>query len=277
MAREGAVRQAGGTRQGADRPPLVSVITVVLNGASFIEATLESLLENNRRQHYEVIVVDGGSDDGTVDVLRKYDQRLDYWISEPDQGIYDAITKGIGVAKGQFLYHLNVGDRLLHMPVEQLQDAWDTEADIAAFRVRVQGRPDFIPRGGKAIRCNNSIHHQGAFYRRASFPGYDLRYSVLADFDVNQRMLLAGARLRCYDKVVAYHGAGGVSQRSGRDEVFQIIRKNCGFADLLTAYAKWRWPLVRNGELFALLTNGPRVRREFYRLADAIIPHPNRR
>src|SRR5450432_3085742 len=95
--------------------PLVSVVTVVYNGAAQLRSTIESVL-GQKRDDIEYIIVDGGSTDGTIDILRGLDDRIDYWISEPDAGIYDAMNKGIHLARGKFVHHLNIGDRLLRIP-----------------------------------------------------------------------------------------------------------------------------------------------------------------
>jgi len=89
--------------------PLVSVITVVFNSAGLLERTLTSVL-GQTYPNIEYIVIDGGSEDGTVDIIRKHEDRIAYWISEPDRGIYDAMNKGLAAATGDFLWFLNAGD-----------------------------------------------------------------------------------------------------------------------------------------------------------------------
>lgn len=89
--------------------PIVTVITIAYNCVSAIEETMLSVL----RQTYsniEYIVIDGGSSDGTLDVIKKYDHAIDYWTSEPDRGIYDAMNKGIRASTGQWLNCMNVKD-----------------------------------------------------------------------------------------------------------------------------------------------------------------------
>ena len=76
-----------------------SIITVSYNAVSTIERTLLSIYSQTY-QDYEHIIVDGGSSDGTVDIIRKYEDRIAYWISEPDKGVYDAMNKAVKQAKG---------------------------------------------------------------------------------------------------------------------------------------------------------------------------------
>jgi len=89
--------------------PEVSVITVCLNSSKSIEKTIRSVI-NQTYENLEYIVIDGGSDDGTLEILNSYDTCIDHWISEPDEGIYDAMNKGVELASGDYLIFMNSGD-----------------------------------------------------------------------------------------------------------------------------------------------------------------------
>ena len=88
----------------------ISVVTVCYNAVDCIEETMLSVLDQTY-PNIEYIVIDGGSSDGTADVIRKYADRLAYWVSEPDKGIYDAMNKGIVAATGDYINFMNAGDR----------------------------------------------------------------------------------------------------------------------------------------------------------------------
>src|ERR1700722_12907065 len=90
--------------------PLVSVITVVYNGAATLETTLLSVIGQSY-DRVEYIVVDGGSKDGTLDLIDRYKSHIATWVSEPDKGVYDAMNKGIRMAKGDWLFFLGSDDR----------------------------------------------------------------------------------------------------------------------------------------------------------------------
>jgi glycosyltransferase involved in cell wall biosynthesis len=227
----------------------VSIITVVFRARQELPDLIESVLRL-KDEKTEFIVIDGGSDDGTRELLSRSDSVIDYWVSELDEGIYDAMNKGIAAAQGMFVFHLNAGDRLLHIPTRELEEAAERGVDAAAFRVSVDGKEEFRPTLGFGLRLKNTLHHQGTFYRREGFPIYDLKYQVFADFDVNQRLALRGARIEVFDQVVALHTTGGISDvasRSNISEFFQIITKNFGRSHLPFAWllCKWRGLVVR--------------------------------
>jgi glycosyltransferase involved in cell wall biosynthesis len=207
---------------------LISIIIVVFQNRDELQQILESVLRN-KSGSAEIVVIDGGSDDGTIDMLRAYGSAIDYWVSEPDEGIYDAMNKGIAASRGRFIYHINAGDRLLYLPISELLES-DAEAyDVVSFSVCVDGRSVFHPVAGWRLRINNTLHHQGTFYRRSKFPGYNVTFRVFADFDANQRLALRGARIKLWDKVVALYSSGGASsQRDAAAELYRVVAANYG-------------------------------------------------
>jgi len=90
--------------------PLITVITVVLNGEKALEETIKSVISQTY-PNVEYIIIDGGSTDGTLDIIKKYEDYIDYWVSEPDKGIYDAMNKGVDLTTGQWINFINAGDR----------------------------------------------------------------------------------------------------------------------------------------------------------------------
>ena len=90
----------------------ISIITVNYNDREGLKKTIESVI-NQTWQDFEFIIIDGGSTDGSREVIEQYKDKIDYWISEPDKGIYNAMNKGIKAASGEFLLFLNSGDRLI--------------------------------------------------------------------------------------------------------------------------------------------------------------------
>jgi glycosyltransferase involved in cell wall biosynthesis len=237
-------------RGGDSRPqPLVSIITVVFRAGHELRPLIDSVL-CLKDENTEFIVVDGGSEDGTREILKEYERDIDYWVSEPDCGIYDAMNKGIASAQGTFIFHLNAGDRLLYIPIRELKAANSDSVDVAAFRVLIDGKFEFLPSYTISLRFNNTLHHQGTFFRRQSLPAYDTKYKIFADFDVNQKLALRGARVAIFDPVVALHMADGVSNipnRAAISEFFHVIENNYGITYLPIAWilCKWRGLISR--------------------------------
>ena len=91
------------------KKPLISIITVVYNGEKHLEETILSVI-NQTYDNVEFIIIDGSSTDGTIDIIKKYEDKIDYWISEKDSGIFDAMNKGILASKGDYINFMNAGD-----------------------------------------------------------------------------------------------------------------------------------------------------------------------
>jgi glycosyltransferase involved in cell wall biosynthesis len=239
MLQDTIPRLEGGRRTHGDvrrSPPLVSIITVVFRDKDELERILKNVFTFDSAD-FEMIVIDGGSNDGTVELLQQWDRKVDYWLSEPDSGIYDAMNKGAKAATGTYLLHLNAGDRLKHLPVQDLSRAYREEIQVASFRVSLDDGKEFRPSSGPLLRFQNTLHHQGTFYRRDTFPTYNVQFKALADFDVNQRLALRHARMRIFDDVVASHAAGGISHSPVADsEHLPIVFKNYGWIHVALAW-----------------------------------------
>ena len=237
-----ATRIEGGrrSRERRAKPPLVSIISVVFRARQDLPSLLESIIAL-RDDHTELIVIDGGSDDGSIDILRHFDDSIDYWISEPDQGIYDAMNKGIAAATGEFVLHINSGDRLLCIPRQELEQCLADKIDIACFAVKMEGSGIIRPRTGFILRFANFWHHQGTFYKRGSQLEYDTQYRIFGDFDLNQRMVKAGKSVRLSNTVVAEQISIGVSgDMATYREQYQVVKQNFGAPYVCLAHL-WRY------------------------------------
>jgi len=109
---EGGLRTQGRFKKSMPEKPLVSILTVVFNGEQYLEQTIQSVLKQDY-DNIEFIVIDGGSTDGTLNILRKYENVIDYWISEPDKGISDAFNKAVLLSSGDYLNFQGAGDLLV--------------------------------------------------------------------------------------------------------------------------------------------------------------------
>lgn len=208
--------------------PLVSVIIVVFQVREELHQVIQSVFPH-RSQDVELIVIDGGSDDGTAELLRSLDDQIDYWVSEPDRGIYDAMNKGVAASCGEYILHLNAGDRLLRIPLDALRLCLRDGVVVASCRVLMDAKDLHIPKNGFPMKIDNWWHHQGTFYLRSSHLGYDPQYRICGDFEHNQRLMKAGASVRLLPDIVAEHQNNGISMDpDSRKEIFRSIRLHFG-------------------------------------------------
>lgn len=237
-----SARYAGGRRlsgEAAVPRPLVSVVVVVFRDRDELRRVIESILPR-KNQDLELIIIDGGSDDGTVELLGDFGASIDYWLSEPDSGIYDAMNKGLKAASGEYILHLNAGDRLRAVPWETLRKCARDKIDVVCCKVLIDGEVEFVSRTSVLSRINNTWHHQGTFYRRVAHLGYDLAYRVFSDFDHNQRLLRAGCSVVDDPCIVADHQSGGVSWReTGHGEIYRIVGKNFGWPYVVLSWLRF--------------------------------------
>ena len=242
-------RAEGGRRTrgiSSAKAPVVSIITVVFNATVDFLPLLESITDR-LGDYAECIVIDGGSTDGTADLLRVWDSRNDYWISEPDAGIYDAMNKGIAAARGDYILHLNAGDRLNYLPIPVLQHCLAEGVDVASFCVLVDAHRLFHPTAGFLLRIENTWHHQGTFYRRATHPGYNSGYRVFGDFELNQRLFREGRLVRMFPDLVATHRDDGISTSGhGISEVYRSIRSHFGILHVVLAFFWYKYKGIRH-------------------------------
>lgn len=171
--------------------PKLSIITINLNNAAGLEKTICSVI-NQTYSDFEYIVIDGGSTDGSVDVIKKYAEKISYWVSEPDAGIYNAINKGIRKACGDYCQVLNSGDWLVAPDVtERMLKSMPDCAVCYGNMVTVQKGTLKIDKGfeGKPITlldmfCD-TVNHSPAYIRRDLFDKYGLydeRLKIVSDW-----------------------------------------------------------------------------------------------
>lgn len=236
MTNQVPARLSGGSRAATPQtsePPLLSILIVVFRDREEMVEIVRSILPF-RCPELEIVVVDGFSQDGTAEALHALGDAVDFWRSEPDTGIYDAMNKGLGAARGTYVLHLNAGDRLLHVPWRELRRCAAENVDVVCCRVLLDGVRPFISRTGLLSKIDNTWHHQGTFYRRAAHLGYDVSYRIGADFDHNQKLLKGKCTVRELPAIVADHAGNGISMREdGRGEIYRSVRSNYGWRYLL--------------------------------------------
>jgi glycosyltransferase involved in cell wall biosynthesis len=199
-------------------PPLISVITTTFNSAEKIAATVASVL-SQRKGLYEFLVIDGGSTDGTLAHLHAQGSAL-RCLSEPDEGIYDAMNKGIRLSTGKFLYFLGAGDRLLPGIIEAVADEITKMPARTARPMLLYGSVNSSqysrPYDGRFDRfklLRRNICHQAIFYQRSVFERlgcYNTKYRLLSDWEFNIRCFNDRGIRKCYIplRIADYEGGG---------------------------------------------------------------------
>lgn len=206
-------------------PPMISVITIALNAAKTIGATLESVAsQEDCDAQVEHVVVDGGSIDATLDVVRAYPHVR--YISEPDHGIADAFNKGMHLASGKYLLYMNADDvlhdaRVLHDTLAFVHDHHFPDWVVGNYRVRELDGSIHASRASFPPSCwsqmfRQRICHQTVFLQRAvlmEVGGFDTKMVASMDYELWARLCLRGYRLTNYDRLIAIYTEGGFSAR----------------------------------------------------------------
>jgi glycosyltransferase involved in cell wall biosynthesis len=165
--------------------PLISIVTIVYNNVATIEKTILSVL-NQTYENIEYIIIDGGSTDGTVDIIKKYDKQISHWISEPDKGIYDAMNKGIEEATGKWIGFINSGDRYhTDTVIDDIFKNEHNEDVLYGDTLMHYQLVDMIlaPHDLKEIKKHMVFSHPSSFTRTqlAKKYKYDIKYQIAAD------------------------------------------------------------------------------------------------
>lgn len=191
----GGLRARGVHKQSLPDKPLVSVITSVFNSGHCLEKTIRSVV-NQPYANIEYIVIDGGSKDETLEILQSYTDQIDYWLSEPDCGIYDAWNKALSVASGDWIAFLGSGDIYLEDAVsEYVRHIQNTDSELEFVSARVEIIDPVTGKGwlfGEAwnwqeFRKNMTVAHPGAFHSRQLFQRYgkfDISYRIAGDYEL---------------------------------------------------------------------------------------------
>jgi glycosyltransferase involved in cell wall biosynthesis len=176
-----------------DKKPTISIITVVFNGVQYLEATIRSIIDQECKD-FEYIIVDGGSTDGTIDIIRKYENHINRWISEPDKGLYDAMNKGMQLATGEYLWFINAGDEIYNSSIigkiltDELKSAdilYGEALIIDKNRNEIGMRRQKVPEilNWQSLNFGMVVSHQSFLVRRSIAPQYNIKYQCSADID----------------------------------------------------------------------------------------------
>uniref|UniRef100_C6E0L2 Glycosyl transferase family 2 n=1 Tax=Geobacter sp. (strain M21) TaxID=443144 RepID=C6E0L2_GEOSM len=233
---EGGLRTKGYFKQSFICKPLVTVITVVFNGQKHIEETIQSVICQTY-DNVEYIIIDGGSTDGTVDLIRKYREQIDYWVSEDDEGIYDAMNKGIKLAQGTWIALLNSDDYYVDKDALYTLSEVGEIYDVAVSDVIIltaHSKKLFAVDYRRPSYLNIPYMHTGMFFRKKAYYEagyYDIRYKIASDIEYVFRHKSLGSNIIKLSLPLVCMRDDGASSRMfkiGRREYRQIYIKYGG-------------------------------------------------
>lgn len=165
---------------------LVSIVTVVLNDKEFLKKTIESTI-NQDYTELEIIIIDGGSKDGTLELIESYSSRIDCWLSEPDKGIYDAMNKGVKLASGKWINFFNAGDTFFNNRVisDVFRIATDTDDLVYGNTVFLSNNKEELisAKGTDTLWQAINFNHNSLFCKRELLlkHPFDLAYRIVSD------------------------------------------------------------------------------------------------
>lgn len=216
-------------------------MTVVFNSEEYLEKTIRSVAEQTYLNK-EYIVIDGGSSDGTLNIIRKYEQHIDRWVSERDKGIYDAMNKAINLAKGEWMIFMNAGDVFCDRQVMEIMAAYLDDDLLIVYGDALIARKKQLYLQNQKDRHSDvrkSIIHQSMFIRTAHLTAepYDLCYPIMADYDHLLKISLKNPEKILYiPYAVCIYDGTGISSRplyTYIGEYERIARKHFGYKDFL--------------------------------------------
>lgn len=209
----------------------LTIITVCYQAADQLRQTLANIAAI-KQTDVSYLVIDGGSTDGTVELLCQSDGVVDRWLSEPDKGIYDAMNKGWALADpASRILFLGAGDRILSLP----QDLSRYGGEEIIYGDVMIGERRFHSVSDYRFRFSNTIHHQALLVPKWLHPEppFDTAFHVYADYDFSLRLMKRAARFVFDPALLGYAEPGGVSSSKHHQENFLVVKKNLGLAAAL--------------------------------------------
>lgn len=226
---EGGLRRQELFKCSAPDNPLVSIITVVFNGDKHLENAIQSVI-NQTYENIEYIIIDAGSTDGTLDIIKKYEGHIDYWISEPDKGIYDGMNKGISLSTGEVIGLLNSDDWYENYTVHKVVEEYHKSSPFSIFfgdirKFSLQGKatylvPSTYPRKSLIYGC--TINHPSCFVNIKTYQKigvFNLSFDIAADYEFLLRAWKANINFYYISSVLTNFRVGGISTNFRRSAI----------------------------------------------------------
>ncbi len=221
----------------------ISIITVVYNSVNTLKQTIFSVFGQTYK-NIEYIIIDGGSGDGTVELIKNYENKISYWISEKDHGIYNAMNKGIEAATGEYIQFLNADDVLVNENVIKnivLEIKRANRPDVLSAPIWMVDEERHIQKLLKnqininQIKHGRSLPHPGIFMKRNLLKRYRFNenYEIASDFELILKCVVENKTFSFIDEPVVFFSNGGISEscsiqyiKKRYDEVYDILSKH---------------------------------------------------
>lgn len=235
--------------------PKVTIITIVFNGKRHLEQCIGSVL-GQTYPHIRYVVIDGGSTDGSVDIIKKYTDRIAFWVSEKDNGISDAFNKGLAHCDGEVVGILNADDwyapDAVELAVRQLEKADVAFGDIQFWR---DGEKEAIVKGNLAmLEWEMTLNHPTVFVKKRcydEFGGFDTQLRCAMDYDLLLRLKVNGCRFAHVPHVLANMRWGGMS-----DKHWKLgCRETLAIKNKYLPNKKWQHALYYRKHVLAIRAN----------------------
>lgn len=207
-----------GKKDNSSSEPLISIVTPVLNGEKYLEKTIQSVLSQTYK-NIEYIIIDGGSTDRSLEIIKKYESRIDYWVSEPDEGISDAFNKGIRLSSGYYIGIVNSDDWYEPNAVRYILEHGD-DKDIIYGLEKYWRNDSYTLKNGypyKLLNFGMCISHPTVFMKQSAYKKIGLfstAYKVALDYDLMARAYINNLSFKRLDKEpITNFRYGGISKR----------------------------------------------------------------
>ncbi len=243
-----------------DTTPRITVIIAVYNGAKTLQQCLDSVAQQSH-PHVELIVIDGGSKDGTVELLKANEANITYWVSEPDRGIYDAWNKALKKVRGDWVIFMGADDRFSDSQV--LSNVANILKPLSSDVMWAYGQVVFMGREGRSLKLGEpwekvakrfdigmAVPHQAVFHRRQLFEclgGFELTYRIAGDYAMLLKTVKKGFLPEYFPLCVSCVGGEGVSSRPqmALRSLIEVsrARRNLGVGP--TYPLSWAWDCLK--------------------------------
>ena len=253
--------------------PTLSIITVNLNNHDGLKRTIDSVISQTFTD-YEWIVIDGGSTDGSRELIEQYQDYFSYWCSESDKGIYNAMNKGIAHSNGKWLQFLNSGDWLYENNTLEKVFNRKWECDI------VYGNMIWVKNGVKSPRTYTdklrfsyllvqTINHQSSFYKRELFDStkYDETFRIASDWAMQMKLILENKRFEHINQFITFFDGSGIGSQSNETvfhEKYLMFEKYVPYHLREDLEYIQKWEFVERRKSFRVLHNA------FYKLCKFV-------